>query len=102
MTAEDWAEPDRTTLTMLIAGDGVDALDDDGRELTDDSFLVIVHAGSEPVDFRVPWLPHRPPEWLVVIDTGASDVASARRPVQAGALLPVHSQSLVVLLCKKE
>jgi isoamylase len=102
MTAEDWAEPDRTTLTMLIAGDGVDALDDDGRELTDDSFLVIVHAGSEPVDFRVPWLPHRPPEWLVVIDTVSSDVASARRPVQAGALLPVHSQSLVVLLCKKE
>jgi glycogen operon protein len=102
MTAADWADPTRTTLTMLIAGDGVDALDDDGRELTDDSFLLIAHTGEEPVDFRVPWLPHRPPEWQVVIDTVSAEVPPARRPVQAGALLPVHAQSVVVLLCKKE
>ncbi len=102
MTDADWADPDRKTLTMLIAGDGVDALDDDGRELTDDSFLVVVHTGGKAVDFRVPWLPHRPPEWHVVIDTMSPDVPPARGAVQAGALLPVHAQSLVVLLCKKE
>ena len=102
MTAADWADSKRTTLTMLIAGEGVDALDDDGREVTDDSFLVIVHSGGEAVDFRVPWLPHRPPEWKVLIDTVVAEVPPASKMVQAGALLPVHGRSLVVLLCKKE
>jgi glycogen operon protein len=102
MTAEDWVDPTRATLTMMIAGDGVDALDDDGRELSDDSFLVIVHTGEDPIDFRVPWLPHRPPEWEVVIDTVSADVPPVRGAVQAGTVLSVGARSLVVLLCKKE
>ena len=102
MTATDWADPERTTLTLLMAGEGVDAVDSDGREVMDDSFLVIVHSGGDPVDFRVPWLPHRPAEWKLLIDTVCAEVPPAKTTVQAGALLPVHAQSLVVLLSKKE
>ncbi|QKV70995.1 glycogen debranching protein GlgX [Streptomyces harbinensis] len=56
MTEGDWHRPSRT-LGMFLSGRDIPQRDPQGRPVTDDSFLVLLHAGAEPATFPLPGPP---------------------------------------------
>jgi glycogen operon protein len=56
MTEEDWFSP-AATLAMYLSGRDIPQRDPRGAPIADDSFLVILHAGPDPVRFRLPGPP---------------------------------------------
>ena len=57
MTEAEWHSPRLHTLGMFLAGDGLRARGPRGERLADDSFLLVVHAGTTPTRVTLPGLP---------------------------------------------
>ncbi len=53
MQSEDWGAEVRT-LGVVLAGEELDEHDDRGEPITGNSFLVLLSASDQPVDFRIP------------------------------------------------
>lgn len=69
MSAEDWADPCRRSIAFLISGEaGQYHLDPRGEGQTDDSFLVLLNAGGEAVEYALPTAPPLPLR-RIVFDT---------------------------------
>ena len=80
---------------MFLNGDALRDLDEEGKRLRDDSFLLLFHAHGEPLSFTLP------PEsfgerWEVVVDTNA-ELGENPRTLAAGESVDVPARSLVVL-----
>jgi isoamylase len=70
MTDGDWGDPARRSIAYLISGEaGQYHLDLRGEGQTDDSFLVILNAGDEAIEYTLPQRPLLPVR-RVVFDTG--------------------------------
>jgi isoamylase len=82
MTAVDWVSGG--TLTMLLAGDAVDALDAQGEPEQGDTFLVVFHMAQEPATLRLPRLADAEARFELVVDTSTWQVASAEHPPPLG------------------
>ncbi|MFF9761594.1 glycogen debranching protein GlgX [Streptomyces caelestis] len=71
MTEDDWYAP-AATLGMYLSGRDIPGRDEDGAPVLDDSFLAVLHAGHEPVEFELPG-----PPWArryeVVVDTAREE-----------------------------
>ena len=53
MAQNDW-QSGATTLGVFLNGDEIPERTPDGGTISDDSFLVLLNAGAEPVTFRLP------------------------------------------------
>jgi isoamylase len=101
MSADDWSAPGATTLSMLLAGDGIDALDEDDEPTFGDTFFVVLHMGREAVGVRVPPSTDAGAHYEVTVDTGLWDIPSGGDPIPPGTMMSVEPLSLLVLrLCK--
>jgi isoamylase len=98
MTEQEWHSPDLRTLGMYLDGDGIRQRGPRGERLTDESYLLVLHAGAEDTTFALPGLPWAS-GWEVVVDTTYADgrpPVGADRP--AGGLdLPLTARSAVLL-----
>jgi glycogen operon protein len=65
---EDWNTHWYRALTLLLNGKTLAITDEDGRPILDDSFLILVNAAAEGVEFTLPKTPARRP-WKQVLDT---------------------------------
>jgi len=65
---EAWGEPWNRTLGLMLNGNTLGVTDEEGRPVTDDSFLILVNAYHEGVEFTLPDPPHGKP-WTQLIDT---------------------------------
>jgi len=92
MTQRDWTAPETRTLGVFLNGNEIRARTQDGEAITDDSFLLLFNAHSEPVDFTLPTRRFGA-HWHVELATGDSleGVLAARAPV------PVQDHSLLLL-----
>ena len=54
MTDEEWSGGWQHTLGMRLDGDALDVLDERGRRIKDDTFLLLLNAHAEPVPFTLP------------------------------------------------
>jgi isoamylase len=98
MTEREWHAPDLRTLGMYLDGDGIRHRGPRGERLTDESYLLVLHAGAEDTTFALPGLPWAS-GWEVVVDTAYPDglpPAAAARPA-AGLDLPLTDRSAVLL-----
>ena len=96
MTEADWYAPG-ATLGMFLSGKEMSERDPMGRELSDDSFLLILHAHHRAIRFTLPGAPWAE-SYETVVDTALEDQAAApgtRRP--AGASVAVPGRSLLLL-----
>jgi glycogen operon protein len=94
MTQEDWEHPRRAAIGLLLAGDGLDMVDDGlGPPTVDDTFLWLVNADSEPVTFRIPPPPTTVP-WRLVVDTSTRELGA---PNAIGDRLELEPKSTVLL-----
>ncbi|GAA1871529.1 glycogen debranching protein GlgX [Myceligenerans crystallogenes] len=90
----DWHTSYARTVTVFLNGDAITETDGRGGAITDDSFLLLLNAHSERLDFRLP--PERyGMTWTVALDT--DDNATPGTVLKPGSILPVTGRSIVVL-----
>ncbi|WP_405805936.1 glycogen debranching protein GlgX [Streptomyces sp. NBC_00210] len=96
MTEQDWYAP-ASTLALYLSGRDIPGRDARGAEVTDDSFLTILHSADRPVSFQLPG-----PPWAqayeLVVDTSREDQDSAPGTVhRGGETLTVPPRSVLLL-----
>jgi glycogen operon protein len=96
MTEGDWYAPS-ATLGLYLSGRDIPGRDDRGERITDDSFLAVLHAGAEPLEFRLPGPPWAA-SYELVLDTAREDQSAAPATRHAGGgTLTVGARSVVLL-----
>ncbi len=93
MSREDWEDPGRRCFGALLGGDVGDRFVSlQGYPETDDSFLLILNAHAERVEFTIP-LVAAVRRWDLLVDTARPDGA-LNVPVAPGSRLPIEDRSL--------
>ncbi|WDN54600.1 glycogen debranching protein GlgX [Streptomyces clavuligerus] len=97
MTQRDWQAARAGALSVFLNGSAISEPGPRGERITDDSFLLLVNAGAEELDFVVPQEPGT--RWLTVVDTARRvGVPPGGGPeLTAGEKVPLTGRSLVVL-----
>jgi isoamylase len=99
MDEADWQAPDVSTLGVFLNGEEIPDQDPRGGRTVDDSFMLLLNGGGEPVLFKLPGEPWAK-EYELLVDTA---LAFARPPgadapsYMAGEELSMASRSLAVL-----
>jgi isoamylase len=94
MAEADWSAPAAPVVGMMLAGDGIPSVDDEGEPVMDETFLVLLSASRESVSFVVP----KPGPWTIAVDTRVARVPHGGL-VQGGALVVMAPFSVIVLEC---
>jgi glycogen operon protein len=92
MTDEDFHSSHRRSLGLFLNGRGIAGRDERGRQVEDDSFLIVMNAEPEPAEWKLP--DGMGDGWEVVVDTGGTLDPGA--PISGG--LQVADRSMVVLI----
>jgi glycogen operon protein len=99
MTEADWYAPG-ATLGMFLSGAEMAERDPLGRELSDDSFLLVLHAHHRPIRFVLPGAPWAE-AFETVVDTSLEDQSGAPAAPddrhEAGSTLTLPGRSLLLL-----
>ncbi|WP_406422126.1 glycogen debranching protein GlgX [Streptomyces sp. NBC_00842] len=96
MTEEDWYAP-AATIGLYLSGRDIPGRDARGEQVTDDSFLAILHAADRPSSFRLPGPPWSQ-AYELVLDTSREDQSSAPGTVHRGSeMLTVPARAVVLL-----
>src|ERR1700728_570746 len=93
MPAEAWHSEWTRSLAMMLNGTTLQVSDEDGNPLFDDSFLIVVNASHEGVEFTLPAVPNAAP-WRQVIDT--ENIDDPFQEVDTGDKVIVGGRSLKV------
>jgi glycogen operon protein len=97
MTEEAWGEGWLKSIGLYLSGENLGDVDAEGREIHDDSFLLLANSHVEPLEFVAPDVPDVT-GWQVVVDTPsgfAGEEGGAR--FEARAAIPLERQSFVLL-----
>jgi isoamylase len=91
MTEEDWEAGYARSVGVFLNGHAIPNKDERGQPLVDDSFLVLLNAHHEPIDWV---LPHQWGQlWTVLIDTSLP--FDDERPVKSETLVAARSLMLL-------
>ncbi len=92
ISRDKWNAPDTRTIGMFLNGASTSPTSTE----VSDSFLLLLHAGADPVKFRLPGMPYAS-AWETELDTGAPAYASGHGRHAAGAVLNLAGRSVSVL-----
>jgi len=95
MVDEDWQHAHTRSFAAFLNGDALREIDDDGRPVRDQSFLLLFNAHHEPLAFTLPG-PSFGRTWDVIIDTAAG-LEQPSRSLQAGTSVTVTDRAILVL-----
>ena len=98
MTEEDWSAAWARSVGVMFNGNTLDEVDDTGRPVADNSFLMLINSHHEPVAYKVP-APPLGHGWELVVNT--ADLDQPFRQAAAPSDLEVAARSLV-LLCEPQ
>jgi glycogen operon protein len=96
MTEEDWTSPLTRCLGFQLTGTAIDETDAEGRPIVDDTFLVLLNAYHERVDFVLPGH-EQGAAWEVVLDTRDGEVPRDGRSCRGGEACQMEARSLMLL-----
>ncbi|WP_411977005.1 glycogen debranching protein GlgX [Streptomyces solicathayae] len=96
MTEPDWYAP-AATIGLYLSGRDIPGRDARGAQVTDDSFLAVLHAAPEPVEFMLPGPPWAE-SYELVVDTSREDQSRAPGTVHRGGERFTVAERSVVLL----
>ena len=74
-----WSQSYAKTMGLMLNGKTLQASNEDGTPMVDDSFLILVNAAAEGVDFTLPPPPNGN-QWRVILDTQNIDNPFAELP----------------------
>jgi isoamylase len=86
MESADWDQPGGRCIALFLNGEAIPTPDRLGERIVDDSFLVVLNAHHDPVDWVLPGLEFGP-GWSIVIDTYSGLVIDERH--EPGASVPM-------------
>jgi glycogen operon protein len=95
MAEEDWQQARTNSFAVFLNGDALRELDDDGRPVRDDSFLLLFNAHHEPLTFTLPAASFGR-RWDVILDTSAG-LRLTPRILNAGENHTVADRTTLVL-----
>ncbi|CAM5404569.1 glycogen debranching protein GlgX [Streptomyces atroolivaceus] len=96
MTEGDWYAP-AATLGLYLSGRDIPGRDARGGQITDDSFLAVLHADHRPCDFLLPGPPWAQ-EYELVLDTSVEDQSTTPGTLhRGGTTLTVPGRSVLLL-----
>jgi isoamylase len=97
MTDHDWFDGSRRTLLMWIDGRDVRGHSVGGQPLTDVSWLLVLHAGADPITLTLPEMPYGS-SYFPVLDTDSpTGEPLAPVPLLAGAQVSVPGRTVWLL-----
>ncbi|MCY0940011.1 glycogen debranching protein GlgX [Streptomyces antarcticus] len=95
MTERDWYAP-AAALGMYLSGRDIPGRDERGRQVTDDSFLTLLHAGDRPARWVLPGAPWAE-RYELVLDTSCEDQAAEPGTIHLGGeTLTVPARSVLL------
>jgi glycogen operon protein len=98
MTDEDWADGELRTLSFLVRGEaGEYHLTATGEPQPDDSFLLILNASHEPIDWVIPAL-EVGTVWERLFDTDTDDGFNGGRFLEDKKVYTVQPRSFVLMV----
>jgi len=92
MSAEDWNNPSTRSLTMFLAGRGIDDVDDDGRPIVDDDLLLAINASHLDLTLSLPRV-QSVEEWQLLLDT---NIVGRDTQIPAGGSTRLRARSLML------
>ncbi len=95
MTRAAWDDAESRVLGVFLNGEGLDAVDEHGEDIRDDSFVVLVNARHEAVTFTLPSRRFGS-RWALVLSTAEPDLPD-RDLLPPRAAVNVPSRSLLLL-----
>ncbi|HEX6354357.1 glycogen debranching protein GlgX [Actinophytocola sp.] len=96
MVDDDWFDDGRRTLGMWLDGSTSLSRDRSGELIPDDNWLVLLHAGDEPIEMALPGATFGD-EFVPVLDTGTPrGVPADTEPLEAGKTVTVPARTLLV------
>jgi glycogen operon protein len=96
MTQRDWNREDGHIVGVFLNGDELREVDDHGRPIVDDSFLLLFNAHYEDVDFKLP-NERFGAVWCSELSTAEPEQEAGALRFDARATMTVPSRSVVVL-----
>lgn len=93
LSHDQWSEPGRQTVMMFMSGQAHST--DAYRPWTDTSFLIVFHAGSQPIHVTLPGAPYAH-NYSVVLDTSTDDGQPSIETITAGDTVPLDAYHLMV------
>jgi glycogen operon protein len=100
MKSADWQNTETRSLALMLPGKNLQEFDERGQRLTDDSFLILVNAYWEAVEFTIPSTSALS-SWDVLLDTSKDDPPPSQRILRAKKRYLLEPRSFV-LLVKRE
>jgi isoamylase len=79
MTDADWGSPHTLSLSMVLAGLGVDDVDDQGEPVVDDDLVLMINGGHEGLEFKLPDM-SRGSRWELLVATSDDEAQEAVDP----------------------
>jgi glycogen operon protein len=101
MTEEDWTNPHTRCFGLRLAGDAIAERDEAGEPVRDDTFLVLLNAHHEPVEFLLP-AHRRGVRWETVLDSREPTGRRRLGPLKGGEPYDLESRCLAVLRLRRE
>jgi isoamylase len=100
MDDHDWTSGFARSLAVILDGSELDELGPRGEPVRDDSFVLLINAGHEPIDFVLPKTEDGK-RWIPVLDTAVMPDGDPRRddgtPVEPGSVRTVVAHGLMLL-----
>jgi glycogen operon protein len=96
MAEEEWTQGWVRCLGLMLNGETIDHIDENGEPMIDDTFLLMLNCHHESILFYLPPGPRNTP-WEIVIDTNAPDLPVASVSVNVGEPVELIRQTLVLM-----
>jgi glycogen operon protein len=97
MTDDEWNQAQARTLGVFLSGSAVGEVDERGRPVTDENFLMLMNAHHEQVGFLLPTVASGMC-WVTLIDTAFESSHSPGTSYEAGKTYPLQARSLALLV----
>jgi isoamylase len=86
LSDDNWDKEWNRSLALMLNGRTMDVMDEDGDMVLDDSFLILVNASDQGVEYTLPAAPDKTP-WRQVMDTENLDDPFAKADVGEKVIL---------------
>ena len=86
MSDEVWNDASNKSIALLLNGQTLGVMDNEGKPVTDDSFLILVNASDGGVEYTLPSLTGRK-EWRQVMDTESVEDPFCQSDVEDKAIV---------------
>ncbi|HEX6308236.1 MAG TPA: glycogen debranching protein GlgX [Longimicrobiales bacterium] len=95
MTDEEWSAGWNRTMGVMLGGEALGEVDEDGELVVDDTLLLLMNAHTETVEFVLPG--EREDRWEVLIDTTRADGVETGERHEGDSVVPLRDRSLLLL-----